>query len=128
MARKGWDQLSPTYRERLEKAGISQRDYESGQSIDKGRGHGKTPEHPRNYDPSKYPQYHQEREKLHRQLDRRKEELFGGRPRWNTQRAARNVRDKPPSLALIRWALKASDGELEDALRQEPDTFYFLGY
>lgn len=43
--RKGWNQLSPGYRARLEKSGISQRAYERGQSIARARGHAETPEH-----------------------------------------------------------------------------------
>lgn len=39
MARKGWDQLSNAYRQRLTRNGISQGDYESGRSLGKARGH-----------------------------------------------------------------------------------------
>lgn len=46
MARKGWDQLSDTYRERLERSGISRSDYSSGASLASARGHGSTPEKP----------------------------------------------------------------------------------
>lgn len=40
MMRKPWDQLSPAYRRRLEHAGISKQDHESGKSIRAARGHG----------------------------------------------------------------------------------------
>lgn len=46
MARRGWDQLSDTYRQRLERSGISQSEYQSGASLAGARGHGATPERP----------------------------------------------------------------------------------
>lgn len=128
MARKGWDALKPGYRERLENAGITKQDYESGGSLTKGRGHEKTPENPRQYSPSKYPKYHGERLKLERELLQRKEQVFGQSTRWNAARSERNLRDKPPSLALIRAALQMTDSEMLDAIRENPQTFYFLGY
>lgn len=45
MARKGWANLSPSYRQRLSNAGITKTDYESGSSITAARGHSRTPEH-----------------------------------------------------------------------------------
>ncbi len=39
MARKGWDALSPGYRGRLQRQGISKETYESGASLQKARGH-----------------------------------------------------------------------------------------
>src|SRR5271155_210446 len=44
-SRKGWQQLSPGYRNRLTKAGITKRQYESGASLSRARGHAATPEH-----------------------------------------------------------------------------------
>jgi hypothetical protein len=44
-SRKGWQQLSPGYRTRLQKNGITKSQYESGASIAKARGHQATPEH-----------------------------------------------------------------------------------
>jgi hypothetical protein len=46
MARKGWGDLSPTYRKRLERGGIGRHEYEAGAALSNVRGHGKTPEHP----------------------------------------------------------------------------------
>lgn len=43
--RKGWGDLSPAYRARLERAGIGPQVYASGASIQSARGHGYTPEH-----------------------------------------------------------------------------------
>jgi hypothetical protein len=45
-ARKGWDSLSAGYRKRLERSGISKRDYQNGVSLSRARGHEKTPERP----------------------------------------------------------------------------------
>lgn len=43
--RKGWQQLSPGYRARLEKNGITKAQYDAGKSLAKARGHSQTPEH-----------------------------------------------------------------------------------
>lgn len=37
--RKGWDALTPAYRKRLERGGISQSRYEAGESLKQARGH-----------------------------------------------------------------------------------------
>lgn len=39
-ARKGWSNLSPNYRKRLERHGINRRIYESGSTLKRARGHG----------------------------------------------------------------------------------------
>lgn len=44
MARKSWDELSPAYRARLERAGIGSREHAAGASLHKARGH-KTMQH-----------------------------------------------------------------------------------
>jgi hypothetical protein len=43
--RKGWSQLSPGYRSRLTKNGITKAQYDAGASLAKARGHSQTPEH-----------------------------------------------------------------------------------
>jgi hypothetical protein len=43
--RKGWDSLSPAYRDRLSRGGIDKSRYERGHKLDVARGHGSTPEH-----------------------------------------------------------------------------------
>src|SRR5258707_11270082 len=45
VSRKGWQQLSPNYRQRLERSGISKTKYEPGASLKAARGHKATPEH-----------------------------------------------------------------------------------
>lgn len=44
-ARKGWSELSPAYRQRLQRGGITEKQYTSGVPLSKARGHAKTPEH-----------------------------------------------------------------------------------
>lgn len=42
--RKGWSELSPSYRARLERNGVTESQYTSGASIRSARGHAVTPE------------------------------------------------------------------------------------
>lgn len=44
--RKGWDDLSESYRKRLERAGINKKAYTNGSSLSDARGHRNTPERP----------------------------------------------------------------------------------
>jgi hypothetical protein len=43
--RKGWESLSPDYRGRLSRRGITKSQYEHGRPLSGARGHGATPEH-----------------------------------------------------------------------------------
>jgi hypothetical protein len=43
--RKGWEYLSSTYRQRLERGGVTEDQYRLGGAIHGARGHGSTPEH-----------------------------------------------------------------------------------
>ena len=45
--RKGWEQLSDSYRNRLQNKGITAKQYSSGKSIETARVHSTTPEHSR---------------------------------------------------------------------------------
>lgn len=135
MTRKGWERLKPDYRARLERNGISRSDYENGASLKKGRGHEKTPESPKNYNKEIFVDYARERDRLSRELAERKHELFGGTPadaihgpRWNPERSAENIEKYAPPLRLLRWALTAEPEELIDAIREDPETYAFLGY
>jgi hypothetical protein len=128
MARKGWNSLSPAYRARIEKAGLTQKDYEAGTSLSRARGHANTPENPRSYDPNKYKKYAAERKRLTAQVEQRKQDVFGDSERWNRGRSDRAIREKPPSLKLMRWALAATDQEIADAIREDPETYRFLMY
>lgn len=62
--RKSWESLTPKYRARLSRGGITKSKYESGASLAKARGHAKTPEHPREAarNPERYREYNRKRE------------------------------------------------------------------
>jgi hypothetical protein len=64
--RKSWESLSPAYRGRLSRGGISKSQYESGVSLAKARGHGQTPEHPREAErhPERYRKYREKHQKF----------------------------------------------------------------
>lgn len=128
MARKGWDALSPGYRARIEKSGMTRGEYEAGHSLQKARGHEKTPERPKQYDAQKYKDYHAQRARLTREVERKKEQMFGQSPKWNAARSQTHMTEKPPSLAAMRWALNASDEDILDAIREDYETYSFLGY
>lgn len=130
MARKGWDELSPAYRQRLERGGITPAQYAAGASLSKARGHAKTPEHAeRNIDRLKYPEYFSRRQDLIRLLQQKKEALFGGSSRWDSERSMQNIRSKPISNTQLQWAVEKADyGDLIDAIRDSPETYKFLLY
>jgi hypothetical protein len=54
-----WEGISPAYRARLERGGITRQAYESGAKVTAARGHGATPEHPRDAvkRPERFPAY-----------------------------------------------------------------------
>jgi hypothetical protein len=60
---RNWESLSPSYRERLSRNGISKAAYEAGSPVTAARGHAKTPERPERAqrDPGRYPEYIQKR-------------------------------------------------------------------
>jgi hypothetical protein len=128
--RKPWSQLNPSYRARLESKGITQKDFESGASIAKARGHEKTPERPVGFDPAKYPGYTSRRQQLIDEVKQKKEEFFGSRPRWNAERSDRAIRDKPPTMAQLRWAAHPdrTEEDFVHEIREDPAKWRFLGY
>jgi len=130
MARKGWGSLSPAYRARLEKAGLTRTEYEQGVSLQKARGHERTPERPTRANPQKHAQYISERKRLTAELEAKKDRLFGDRPRWDEDRSSRAIREYPPTMNHLRWAVssKATEQDLVDAIREDAETFRFLGY
>lgn len=128
MARKGWDGLSPEYRSRLERGGVSKSAYERGESIKSARGHERTPERPNLSNPQQFPQYHSERQRLINVVNIKKERLFGASPKWNPTRARANMMKYAPSMASLQWAADADDEELWDAIRESPAEFAWLGY
>lgn len=128
MARKGWESLSPGYRNRLERGGISREAYERGESIKSARGHAATPERPSLSNSKQYPKYHNERQRLVNAVLKRKQELFGTSPRWNPIRAKANLTKYAPPLARLRWVLDAEPEEWLNAIREDPEGYAFLGY
>jgi hypothetical protein len=135
MARKGWDQLTPDYKNRLLRKGIDREAHARGESIRAARGHEHTPENPRAYNRQQFRGYAERRDDLTQRLIERKRELFGDRipdprhgPRWNSERSERNILEHPPSLKQLQWALEADEEELIDAIREDPEAFAFLGY
>lgn len=62
--RRSWDSLSPAYRARLSRGGVTRSKYESGASLARARGHGATPEHPRDArkNPERYREYNRKRQ------------------------------------------------------------------
>lgn len=64
-ARRPWDSLSPAYRARLSRGGITKSSYQSGASLAAARGHAQTPEHGLKdavKNPGKYQKYLQKRQ------------------------------------------------------------------
>lgn len=59
MARRAWESLSPSYRARLERGGITPESYSQGVPLKGARGHAATPERPERAfrHPDLYPQY-----------------------------------------------------------------------
>ena len=126
MARKGWDQLSPAYRARLEKGGVSKTAYERGESIQAARGHSRTPERPTQA--QNFPQYQNERNKLVDKVASRKQAFFGTSPKWNPIRARRAFNANPPPMAKLRYWSTLSREEWLDAIREDPEVAAYLGY
>ncbi len=128
MARKAWESLSPGYRQRLERAGMTRQDFKQGRPLAAARGHGATPEHPHRYDPAKYPKYHRERVRLEKQLQARKRMLWGASPRWDDDRSERHIRESLVSLQRLRDLMSLDDEEIIDAARETSDTYKLLYY
>lgn len=128
MARKGWNSLSPGYRARIEKAGLTKADYEAGQSLQKARGHANTPERPSRSSPTKFPKYHAERQRLTRIIAAKKQQFFGISPKWNPVRATKLITEKSPPLKYLRWASQADEMDWLHAIREDPTAYSFLGY
>jgi len=126
MARKGWDQLSPNYRARLEKSGISKTAYGRGESIKAARGHSQTPERPTQA--AQFPNYQIERNRLSKAVAAKKQALCGTSPKWNPKRANEKFRKDPPPMARLRQWAKLSREEWLDAIREDPTAAAYLGY
>ena len=107
MARKGWDNLSPGVRSRYEKAGINRREYSSGASLQKARGHEKTPERPSAAKPE-HIEYNEKRERLATKLTDAKQAQWGHAANWNASKARQN--------SLVQDGKSVGVGKLNEAL------------
>lgn len=89
---RNWDSLSQAYRSRLERGGITRRDYESGKSLSKARGHGTTPEHiGQGKQKSQYRKYYEHRQRLEAKLNKWKKDYFQGADRWDQAASEKQV-------------------------------------
>jgi hypothetical protein len=94
---RNWDALSAGYRKRLQSAGITRRQYESGVSLSKARGHAETPERPERAEkqPGKYQKYEAKKLALAKEIQEFKKNKWGHRPKWNEGRSLMAVRKDP---------------------------------
>jgi len=102
--RKGWQSLSPGYRSRLERKGITKAQYESGVNLSAARGHAKTPEHGLKSafsNPKKYENYLQTRLAKTRPPGKRPEDALDEALRINEMldKAFRNIHERLSNYA-----------------------------
>lgn len=112
--RKSWDELSPEYRKRLARHGLTPAKHAAGESIRAARGHANTPERVPTTDanPQKWTDYWARKDDLVGQFVRKKERLFGHEVGYHDRRAENAVRDVDIPTDLLRWALRASEIQL----------------
>lgn len=128
MARKGWDNLKPGYRKRLQSHGITKESYSKGATIKKARGHEKTPERPAARNTSDFRDYKRAQDKLLADVEANKRIQFGGSPKWNDRTSRMTAVKHMPSLADMELAKHMTRGEMIDALRKDAKRWAFLGY
>ena len=113
---RNWDNLSPKYRERLSRSGITKSQYESGASLSKARGHAQTPEHP-NRANSK-PEYARYRNrKAMKQIKERVSKSIRDRVEEYASKSSRTGKDWAGKQTTEFWALYnelGSAGLIED--------------
>jgi hypothetical protein len=105
MAARNWSGLSDNYRKRLEKAGVTRQEYESGAKLEKARGHGQTPEHPERLKTpeegkeDKYKRYREKIKRIIREIQDFKRDKWGppyqGVGPFNEKRSEMAVRKDP---------------------------------
>lgn len=124
--RKGWDQLSDKYRARLEKNGVSKRDYDSGGGLRSARGHSATPERPTGA--AAFPDYQRERIRLTDKVVYNKHFYFSTSPKYNMRKERTAFIMQPPPLRLLRYWGSLTKEEWVNAIRENPETAKYLGY
>ena len=127
MARKGWNALSSGYKARLQKAGITRKDYEKGSSIQAARGHSQTPERPTQKS-GNFTAYQSERDRLTRRVVDLKQAFFGTKPVYNPTKAVARFKKDPPSMASLKAWSRLTKEEWIDAIRTDPTAGAYLGY
>lgn len=115
MARKSWDQLSPAYRQRLERFGYTSRDYAANKPRTAARGHARTPEHPNRANPAKHKEY------LERKANPRPK---GRKPLTREQKDRRNARERAKRYA----ARPQSKREAEWSKYQSEEADFWKAY
>lgn len=123
MASKPWDQLSPDYRRRMKRNGITREIWGTPTAIAKrqsARGHSATPERPERAvrNPGRYTGYLESRSDLVRRVQAKQRRLFDSRHKWRPGNAAHNLRHNPytgkgVTMQAMRAYLKLSDDQLE---------------
>lgn len=140
---RSWEGLSPAYRARLQRAGITRKAYENGAPVTAARGHARTPERPERAlkKPDRYEGYLQTRAELVKRVVARKKELFGGTMRYKRNRRGKMVYEKAfneqesreaverynPSMGLMRRFLAMDDFEPFEVIRADTE-WEFLFY
>lgn len=120
MARRGWESLTPAYRQRLTRAGVTRAQYERGESLQAARGHAGTPERPERAvrHPGQYGDYLARRDRMVRRFMARKERLFSDVHKFNVRRAAQNALVNPitgqaPTMQFMTRFLKMSAADVD---------------
>lgn len=88
---RNWNALSESYRDRLERHGISRRDYERGASVQAARGHAATPERPSQASPERHGAYLSRREAAIDRIQAVKVNRYGDRPSFNRDRSRKAI-------------------------------------
>lgn len=94
-SRRNWNALSSGYRNRLERAGISRRDYERGVSVSAARGHAATPERPSRASPERHPEYFSRRQALINSIVADKRSIYGSKENFNAKRSREAIANHP---------------------------------
>lgn len=121
MATRDWGRLTPAYRARLERRGITRSSYEAGVSLSAARGHAATPERPEraSRNPDKYRDYLGRKADLIERVKQRKERLWGDRLQYGRGAHSRRSVDTnpltgmPTDTVFMRRFLKMSTDEAE---------------
>lgn len=127
-AGRDWNALSDSYRHRLERSGISRRDYERGASVSAARGHAETPEHPSRATSESHPAYTARRERLLNEVAALKADVYSGRAKYNEQRSRKALDIRPTTgkkrgIASLKRLRKKYIAMLSDEPEEDYDGF-----